>query len=69
MRHLQEGDLIQITWLPNPPNHPSSKNCHICSKGKVTNLDSRGSMYLIMESGATLILWGRYKYEYIKTLT
>lgn len=28
------GRYIEITWLPNPRNHPNTPSCYIGSKGK-----------------------------------
>lgn len=51
-----DGDLIQLTNLPNPRNNPFEKSIWIGSKGVVFDMDkSEGNFCLRLESGATLI--------------
>jgi hypothetical protein len=59
----EEGDKVEITWLPNPRNNPRSINCYIGSTGVVDKVKKDGAFDLKMESGATLIVHTNYKFK------
>jgi hypothetical protein len=61
-KKLQNGDKIIITWLPNPRNHPYTKNCYIGSEGIVEDLNKEG-FTLRMENGARLIVGKKYSFK------
>lgn len=56
------GDEIELTWLPNPRNNPHVKSCYIGTKGTVEAAD-RDGIYLRLETGAHLIVDGKFKYK------
>lgn len=62
------GDEIEITWLPNPRNNPSTKSCYIGSKGIVEKVYTNKAFDLRLkgESGQGMLLIGkRYQYKKI----
>jgi hypothetical protein len=57
-----KGDLIRLTWLPNPKNNPSVRSAYIGSIGVVEDLAPDGSLCLRMEN-SMLVAGNEYKFE------
>jgi len=61
---LNEGDKIEITWLPNPRNHPTTRSCYIGMSGVVCNLDSEG--FALEGETSVLIVHKKFRFKRIK---
>jgi hypothetical protein len=62
-KKLENGKRIKITWLPKNNAHPR-KNCYIGGEGVVECFDDEGFV-LRYDSGAILIVHGKFDFEYI----
>jgi len=60
-----EGEQIEMTWLPNPRNHPNVVNAYIGMSGKVDGLKDDGSFFLMGET-SILVVGTRYKFKRIQ---
>ncbi len=62
IEYLQEGDIIEITNLPNPINHPNTKSCYIGMIGKAKEMSE--GWYL--DTGKSILILGdRFSYKFI----
>lgn len=65
----QNGDMILITWLPEPRNHPFTQNCYTGWFGIVEDADEIGQGFNLkgFESGI-LLVHGAYEYVRIENI-
>jgi len=60
------GDLIKITWLPNPKNNPTCSNTYIGMQGFVSDMNKEDGTFALKCEGCILIvLAGSFNYKKI----
>lgn len=60
------GDKIKLTWLPNPINHPHTKNAYIGMEGVVCDMDKNdGGFTLKCETNILTGIQGNFNYHFL----